>query len=357
MIGGIYMTEELALYDVTIIGGGPAGLYTAFYSGMRDLKTKIIEYGPELGGRLLIYPEKMIWDVGGVAPILGEQLIKQLIEQAKTFDPTIVLKQQITGVEKLIDGSFILTAATGERHRSKTIILAIGYGMLTMKKLEIEGADRYEVTNLHYTVQELEEFRGKNVLISGGGNSAVDWANELEAIAASVTVVHRRDEFGGHEQNVRRMKESSVTVATPCEITQLHGGGDMIESVSITYLETGEVSRVDVDAVIVNHGLGYNYGPLAEWGIHMKDHVALVDEHGETNIPGIYGAGDFIEHPSKVRLIAGAFTDGALALNAAKLRIEPDAPEMAYVSSHNIRFKERNKKIGLDDDNYQDVRG
>src|SRR5690606_38618185 len=142
---------------------------------------------------------------------------------------------QITGVEKLIDGSFILTAATGERHRSKTIILAIGYGMLTMKKLEIEGADRYEVTNLHYTVQELEEFRGKNVLISGGGNSAVDWANELEAIAASVTVVHRRDEFGGHEQNVRRMKESSVTVATPCEITQLHGGGDMIESVSITY--------------------------------------------------------------------------------------------------------------------------
>ena len=178
------MTEEL--YDVTIIGGGPAGLYTAFYSGMRDLKTKLIEYGPELGGRMLIYPEKMIWDVGGVTPILGEQLIAQLIEQAKTFDPTIVFNQQIVGVERLVDGHFILTSATGEKHYSKTIILAIGYGMLTMNKLEIEGADRYEVTNLHYTVQELEMFRGKNLLISGGGNSAVDWANELVPIAASV---------------------------------------------------------------------------------------------------------------------------------------------------------------------------
>lgn len=351
------MTEELDLYDVTIIGGGPAGLYTAFYSGMRDLKTKIIEYGPELGGRMLIYPEKMIWDVGGITPILGGQLIAQLVEQAKTFDPTIVLNQQIVGVERLADSSFILTAATGEKHHSKTIILAVGYGMLTMNKLEIEGASRYELTNLHYTVQELEVFRGQNLLISGGGNSAVDWANELEPIAASVTVVHRRDDFGGHEKNVRKMKESSVAVATPYEIVQLHGEDDEIEHVSIEHLETGEVEQIAVDAVIVNHGVGCDYGPLANWGIDMKDNVALVDNNGETNIPGIYGAGDFIDHPSKVRLIAGAFSDGAHALNSAKLRIEPDAPKMAYVSSHNIRFKERNKKIGLDDDNYQEVRG
>ena len=351
------MTEKLELYDVTIIGGGPAGLYTAFYSGMRDLKTKIIEFGPELGGRMLIYPEKMIWDVGGVTPILGGQLIAQLVEQAKTFDPTIILNQQVTDVERLADDTFILTTATGEKHLSKTIILAVGYGMLTMNKLEIDGADRYEVTNLHYTVQELEEFRDKNVLISGGGNSAVDWANELEPIAASVTVVHRRDDFGGHEMNVRRMKESSVAVATPYEIVRLHGDGNLIERVSISHLETGTVEEINVDAVVVNHGVGCDYGALTEWGLKMQDNVALVDENGETNIPGIFGAGDFIDHPSKVRLIAGAFTDGALALNAAKLRIEPDAPKMAYVSSHNIRFKERNKKIGLDDDNYQDVRG
>ncbi|OAH57675.1 thioredoxin reductase [Domibacillus aminovorans] len=351
------MVEELELFDVTIIGGGPAGLYTAFYSGMRDLKTKIIEYGPKLGGRVLIYPEKVIWDVGGVTPILGEQLIAQLEEQARTFDPTIVLNQQVVGLEKLKDGTFILTAATGEKHHSKTVILAVGYGVLTMQKLEIEGADRYEVTNLHYTVQELEVFRDKHVLISGGGNSAVDWANELETIAASVTVVHRRNDFGGHEKNVIKMKESSVDVRTPYEVVQLHGNGDTIDQVSMSHIETGEVERITVDAVIVNHGLKCDYGPLTEWGLEMKEDVAIVNSKRETNIPGVYGAGDFIDHESKVRLIAGAFTDGILALNSAKLRIEPDAPKVAYVSSHNIRFKERNKKLGLDDENYRDVEG
>lgn len=349
------MSEEL--YDVTIVGGGPAGLYTAFYSGMRDLKTKIIEYSSQLGGRMLIYPEKMIWDVGGVTPILGGQLIKQLVEQAKTFDPTIVLNQKVEKLEKQQDGTFMLTSSTGEKHFSKTVILAVGYGVLSMQKLEIEGADRFEVTNLHYTVQELEIFRHKHVLISGGGNSAVDWANELEPIAASVTVVHRRDDFGGHEKNVLRMKESSVRVKTPYEVVQLHGDGDLIQYVSIVNKETGESERVEVDAVIVNHGLKCDYGALEEWGLNIQDEVAIVNEKCETNIEGVYGAGDFIDHPSKVRLIAGAFADGILALNSAKLYLEPDAPKVAYVSSHNIRFKERNEQIGLVDNDYREVRG
>lgn len=349
------MSEEL--YDVTIVGGGPAGLYTAFYSGMRDLKTKIIEYSSQLGGRMLIYPEKMIWDVGGVTPILGGQLIKQLVEQAETFDPTIVLNQKVEKLDKQQDGTFILTSSTGEKHYSKTVILAVGYGVLSIQKLEIEGADRYEVTNLHYTVQELEIFRDKHVLISGGGNSAVDWANELESIAASVTIVHRRDDFGGHEKNVLRMKESLVHVKTPYEVVQLHGDSDLIQYVSIVNKDTDELERVKVDAVIVNHGLKCDYGALEEWGLNIQDGVAIVNENRETNVAGIYGAGDFIDHPSKVRLIAGAFTDGILALNSAKLYLEPDAPKVAYVSSHNIRFKERNEKIGLVDNDYREVRG
>lgn len=349
------MSEEL--YDVTIVGGGPAGLYTAFYSGMRDLKTKIIEYSSQLGGRMLIYPEKMIWDVGGVTPILGGQLIEQLVQQAKTFDPAIVLNQKVENLEKQADGTFVLTSSTGEKHYSKTVILAVGYGVLAMQKLEIEGADRFEVTNLHYTVQELEVFRNKHVLISGGGNSAVDWANELEQIAASVTIVHRRDEFGGHEKNVLRMRESTVNVRTPYEVVQLHGDEDLIKYVSIQHKETGVMERIKVDAVIVNHGLKCDYGALEKWGINIQDGVAIVNEKRETNIDGLFGAGDFIDHPSKVRLIAGAFTDGVLALNSAKLYLEPDAPKVAYVSSHNIRFKERNKKIGLEDHDYREVRG
>ncbi|SEI86659.1 NAD(P)/FAD-dependent oxidoreductase [Paenibacillus polymyxa] len=342
------MTESLELYDVTIIGGGPAGMYTAFYSGMRDMKTKLIEAKHELGGRMRIYPEKMIWDVGGVTPILCEKLIDQLEQQARTFEPTIVLGQQITGMDRQEDGTFLLTSATGEQHWTRTIVLAVGYGILKMAKLEIEGADRYEVTNLHYTVQELEPFRDKHVLISGGGNSAVDWANELESIAASVTVVHRRDHFGGHEKNVARMKSSSVRVLTPYAVSQLHSNnGETIEQVTINHVDTGEIEMLNVDAVIVNHGLKSDFGPLRDWGLDMGEWHARVSDKLETNLPGIFAAGDFVEYGSKLYLIAGTFTDAALALNSAKLYIDPTADKAAYVSSHNSRFKEKNRELGV----------
>lgn len=306
---------------------------------------------------MLMYPEKMIWDVGGVTPILGERLIDQLKEQAQTFDPTIVLGQKVVDVTRDVFAHFLLTTADGTQHYSRTVILAVGYGALSLQKLEIEGADRYEINNLHYTVQEVDVFRDKNIVISGGGNSAVDWANTFIPIAKSVTVIHRRNEFGGHEMNVRKMKESSARICTPYEVVKLHGSNDVIEEITIRHLETEEEERFAVDEVIVNHGLKCDFGALKKWGIEMKDDLAVVDNRCATNIPGIYGIGDFVNYESKVRLIAGAFTDAALAVNNAKLFIEPDAPEAAYVSSHNICFKERNKQLGLDDDNYREVRG
>lgn len=351
----LHVSEQLDLFDVTIIGGGPAGMYTAFYSGMRDLKTKLIDANERLGGRLLIYPEKMIWDVGGLTPTLGAKLIEQLVQQAKTFDPTIVLGQQIVSLDRQEDGTFLLTSATGERHWTRTVVLAIGYGILELAKLEIEGADRFEVTNLHYTVQGLEEFRGKRVLISGGGDSAVDWANALEPIAASLTVVHRRDQFGGHERNVKKMKSSSAAVLTPYAIESLHSAnGRDIHQVAIAHIESGERKLLDVDAVIVNHGLRYNFGPVRDWGLDMGDWNVNVSGKMETNIPGVFAAGDFVKHDSKVHLIAGTFNDAVLALNSAKLYIDPEAPKVAYVSSHNAKFKERNRQlgVGVDDDGH-----
>jgi len=340
--------ESLELYDVTIIGGGPAGLYTAFYSGMRELKTKIIEAQEQLGGRLLTYPEKVIWDVGGITPIRCEKLIAQLTQQAQTFDPTVVLGQQIIGYNRQEDGTLVLTTASGERHWTKTVILAIGYGIRKMAKLEIEGADRFEVSNLYYTVQELEGFRGKHVLISGGGDSAVDWANELEPIAASVTVVHRRDSFGGLERNVTRMKQSSVNVRTPYAVKALHSSdGKLISQVTISNGDTEEEERLHIDAVIVNHGMRSDFGPIREWGLDMGEWNANVSDKMETNISGIYGAGDFVSYGSKVSLIAGTFADGVTALNSAKLYMDPSADQMAYVSSHNAKFKERNKALGF----------
>jgi len=346
MTDSIHHNSE-ELFDVTIIGGGPAGMYAAFYSGMRDLKTKVIEAKDELGGRMLIYPEKMIWDVGGVTPILCEKLIQQLDQQARTFDPTLVFGQHIMELERREDGTYILISATGERHWTRTVILALGRGILKMAKLEIEGAERYELTNLHYTVQELEPFRGKRVLISGGGNSAVDWANELVEIAESVTVVHRRDEFGGHERNVLRMR-STADVRTPFAVDQLYSSnGNAIEKVTISHLETGESAQIEVDAVIVNHGLKADFSGIKDWGLKMDDWCTYVGAKLETNLPGVFAAGDFAWYDSKVNLIAGAFTDAALAVNSAKLYMDPEAPRMAYVSSHNSKFKEKNRALGV----------
>ena len=344
------MPVELELYDVTIIGGGPAGMYAAFYSGMRDMKTKLIEAKGELGGRMLIYPEKMIWDVGGVTPIRCEKLIPQLIEQAQTFEPKIVLNQQVTGLERLEDGTMIVTSNTGESHHTRTLILALGYGVMKHAKLELEGADRYEVTNLHYTVTDLERYRGKRVLLSGGGDTAVDWAIELESIAASVTVVHRRERLGGHEKNVKYMMESSMNIHTPFAISQLHGSGNAIEAVTIARVDTEgrlteETQRLEVDAVIINHGLVGEFGPIVDWGLEMGKWDIPVDNRMETNLPGVFVAGDTANYSSKLHLIAGAFTDAALAVNGAKMYMDPKALRMAHVSSHNARFDEKNKAL------------
>lgn len=337
------------LYDVTIIGGGPAGLYSAFYSGMRDMKTKIVEYQSELGGKMLFYPEKIIWDIGGLPPTPGAQVLTNLHQQANTFEPTICLNEQIKELTRREDGVFVLQGSSGETHYSKCVVLAMGHGIFKTEKLNIEGADRYEVTNLHYTVQQLDAFKDKQVIISGGGNSAVDWANALEPIAKSVKVVHRRDEFGGHESNVKKMKQSSVQVCTPYCIEELHGdvSGTQIERVTLKHLETEERIDHQVDAVIVNHGYKMDLDFLLKSPLQFEttEGVLTVNEKMETSVPGIYAAGDLVSNDGKLRLIAGAYVDGAKAINQAKIFIEPEATEQAYVSSHNERFKEKNEEL------------
>ncbi|MGO4273242.1 NAD(P)/FAD-dependent oxidoreductase, partial [Paenibacillus sp. TAF58] len=185
--------EEQELYDVTVIGGGPAGLYSAFYSGLREMKTKLIEYQTQLGGKIHIYPEKMIWDVGGHKPIPGAKLIENLVEQGLTFHPEVVLNEKVESITRNEEGIFILQAVSGQKHYSKTVIVAVGGGILNPQRLEIEGAERYEVSNLNYTVKSLQHFRNKTVIISGGGNSAIDWANELEPIAKHVYLTYRKE--------------------------------------------------------------------------------------------------------------------------------------------------------------------
>lgn len=203
------MNQE-ELFDVTVIGGGPAGLYSAFYSGLREMKTKIIEFQPQLGGKIHVYPEKMIWDIGGQPPITGAKLIDQLVEQGLTFHPEVVLNEKVASITRNQEGIFVLTTSSGQKHFSKTVIVATGSGILKPQKLEIEGAERFEVSNLNYTVKSLKHFKDKIVIVSGGGNSAIDWANELEPIAKKVYLTYRKDALAGHEAQVTQLMNSSA---------------------------------------------------------------------------------------------------------------------------------------------------
>ncbi|GAF11570.1 thioredoxin reductase [Bacillus sp. JCM 19045] len=346
------MTNTLELYDLTIIGGGPAGLFATFYSGMRDMKTKLIEAQAYLGGRLNSYPKKMIWDVGGLLPTRADQLMESLITQAKTFQPTIVLNQQIEQLERCPAGHLIVTSHTGERHYTRTLLLSVGYGVMKFSKLDVAGVEKYEVTNLHYSVTDLEQFRQKRVLISGGGNSAVDWANELEPIAKAVTVVHRRDQFAGHENSVKKMNQSTIKIKTPYFIRKVNGTQTHIQTAEITKLNEDGVSldtteNLPVDAIIVNHGLQSDLGQLKQWGLEMDERHILVNDKLETTIDGVYAAGDTAKFSNKINLLAGAFTDAAVAVNHAKTYIKPEAKNDIFISSHNAIFTEKNRALGV----------
>lgn len=334
------MTKQRDIYDVTIIGGGPVGLFTAFYSGMREMKTKVIEYLPFLGGKVpYFYPEKMIRDIGGVANISGEKLTDQLIEQAMTFNPTICLGEQCCDVEQLNDGTFLLTSDNGAKHYTRTIILAIGFGTLNSVKLDFPKASQFETGNLHYTIRRLENYRGKHVLISGGGNTAVDWANEIESVADQVTLVYRKTDFTGIENNISKMRNSSVNVKTPYVVHGLTGEDNYLSSVSVENLETGEVENLEIDALIVNHGFEIALGPVAEWGIEMKDGTIAVDGQMVTSVSGIFAVGDIANYQDKLQLIAGGFNEGPIAVNSAKLHIHPEK-ELSHLFSTTYDFSE-----------------
>ncbi|HDR7948224.1 TPA: NAD(P)/FAD-dependent oxidoreductase [Bacillus toyonensis] len=338
------------LFDVTVIGGGPAGLYSAFYSGLREMKTKIIEFQPQLGGKIHVYPEKMIWDVGGLLPVTGDKLIEQLVQQGLTFKPEVVLNTKVESIIRNEDGTFTLKTSTGEEHFSKTIIVATGSGILKPQKLSIEGAERFEVSNLNYTVKSLMRFKDKMIIISGGGNSAVDWANELEPIAKKVYVTYRKEELSGHEAQVKQLMNSSAECFLNTSITKLIAGDnhEAIEYVELTNHETGEVSHLPIDEVIINHGYERDITLLenSELDVAIIDNFYIAgNANSESSVDGLYAAGDILKHDGKLHLIAGAFQDAGNAVNKAKQFIQPDASEYGMVSSHNEVFKKRNREL------------
>ncbi len=315
---------ENKIYDVTIIGAGPVGLFTAFYGGLRQASVKIIESLPHIGGQLsALYPEKNIYDIAGFPKISAQQLVNNLKEQLKLFDPTFCLEESVEQVEKLEDGTFKLTT-NKEVHLSKTIIITAGNGAFQPRKLNLSEAKMFENRNLHYYVDNMNQFKDKRVVLFGGGDSAVDWAIMLEPIAKEVTLIHRRDQFRAHEHSVKRLTESRVNILTPFVPEKLIGD-DRIEQVVIKEVRGDQVKTIDVDEVICNYGFISKLGPIKDWGLEIEKNSIVVNSKMETNIDGIYAAGDICTYPGKVKLIVTGFGEGPTAINNAMAYIDPDA--------------------------------
>lgn len=310
--------------DIVIIGGGPTGLFAAFYGGMRQASVKLIESMPQLGGQLAaLYPEKHIYDVAGFPKVTAQELVDRLKEQLELFNPEICLEEKVSSVIKHDERLFeIITDKTS--HYAKAVIITAGVGAFEPRRLELPEAARYEKKNLHYFVGDLQRFKGKKVLISGGGDSAVDWALMLEPIAESVTLIHRRDKFRAHEHSVENLMNSKVTLVTPTEITALHGD-EYIHKVTLTNVKTNETTELEVDAVIVNFGFLSSLGPISNWGIDIQGGSIVVDTRMETNVSGIFAAGDITTYPGKLKLIAVGFGEAPTAINNAKVYVDPSA--------------------------------
>ncbi|HLR88359.1 MAG TPA: NAD(P)/FAD-dependent oxidoreductase [Atopostipes sp.] len=320
------------VYDVTIIGGGPTGMFAAFYAGMRELKTKIIETLPVLGGQIeIMYPEKNIFDIGAFPYIKGSDLIQQLSKQMDPFETEICLEENVLEIRKE-DDVFILKTDKGT-HYSKTILITTGQGSFEPRKLTFDYNEAYENTNLHYYVSQLDTYKDKTVVICGGGDSAVDWALTLEDIAKKVYVVHRRDKFRALEAPVTLMKNSSVEIITPYKPEALIGDKEKIHEVRFKETRGDETITLPVDHLIVSYGFVSDNRQLEEWGLETEHANVKVSQRMESNIPGIYAAGDVATYDGKVKLIATGFGEAPTAINSIIQYLNPESFIQAPLSA------------------------
>ncbi len=322
---------DAAVTDITVIGGGPTGLFAAFYAGLRGVSCRIVDALPELGGQLMaLYPEKYIFDVGGLPRILAKDLAKNMIEQGTQFGPQVVLESEVQRLEPQGD-HWRLVTRRGEL-LSKTVVITAGKGALNPRVLECPGWDELhaqEAGGVHTHVRRPEDFRDRRVLIVGGGDSAVDWVLGLRGIAREITLIHRRPEFRAHKASVQEMwaaaERGEVSVVTPYEVRAIHPAGGCVGRATIYNNETNEDRDLEVEAVIALLGFKPDLGPIGTWGLDLERNTIKVSQLMETNLPGVYAAGDVVHYPGKLELIATGYGEAAIAVNNAVHRINPKA--------------------------------
>lgn len=330
--------------DITIIGGGPTGLFAAFYAGMRGLSCRIIDSLPELGGQLMaLYPEKYIYDVGGFPRILARDLGHNLVEQGLQFGCDVRLEEQVRELHPQGDGGFLLVTSRGS-YPTRALIIAGGKGAFSPRHLTCPGYAELLGHGVAYHVKDPSVYEGRRVLIVGGGDSAVDWALGLLEPAAELTLIHRREGFRAHPHSMKLLGEAvasgAMRLLTYHEVRAIHGEG-RVEAATVFDNRTDEDTRLEVDAVLALIGFKPDLGPIADWGLDLERNSIRVDAHMGTNIPGVFAAGDMAAYEGKLELIATGFAEATMAVNHAVHYVDPKARYNPGHSTNVKLFQER----------------
>lgn len=324
--GNVPVDPEIS--DIVIIGAGPTGLFAAYYAGFREMKTRILDALPEAGGQLqVLYPEKFIYDVPGYPQVLARDLALELLTQAMRYNPSLLLGVRAQDVKRNQDGTYTLTTDK-DSYITKSILITAGVGSFSPNKLNIQNQEKFEGKGIYYFVKQKDFFKDKKLVIVGGGDSAVDWALNLKDVTHSILLIHRRDQFRAHEQSVKELYSSpGITVRTYTELKSVDGDEASIKSAVIFDNRTMKEENIEVDCILINIGFKANLGPIATWGLEMENRAIKVNGKMETNLPGVFAAGDIASPVDSVKLnlIVTGFAQAAIAVNIAKKYIDPKA--------------------------------
>lgn len=328
------MSKTEDIYDITIIGAGPVGLYGAFYAGLRGARTKVIEALPDFGGALrALYPEKNIYDIAGLPQIRAKEYCDMAYQQAAYYQANFVLGKRVRELRRRDDGIIELSTKT-ELHHTRTVIIACGMGAFMPRRLDLPNIRELEGKGIHYAVRNFQQFKDKDVLIVGGGDSAFDYALILEHVANNVDLIHRSSRFTAHEESVEQIRNSRVRMHYPYwEVKEMHGK-EHVEGVTAVQTQTGEEKFFKVTEALFNIGFLANLGPIKNWGLDIWRNAIKVDELMRTNIKGVYGAGDIVTHNAKIKLITTGCAEIAIAVNHAKTYLDPTSKMEPGHSSH-----------------------
>jgi len=341
------MTEPIKT-DVLIIGAGPCGLFAVFELGLLDMKCHLVDILDKVGGQCSeLYPEKPIYDIPALPVVTGQGLTDALMTQIKPFNPQFHLGEMVERLERIGDPLFRATTDQGKVFEAKVVVIAAGGGSFQPKRPPMPGIEAYEGTSVFYAVRQMEAFRDKNLLIVGGGDSALDWTLNLVPVAKRVTLMHRRSEFRAAPDSVNKMRalvaEGKMDFAVG-QVTSLEGADGQITAVHAKP-DKGDPFRIDCDALLPFFGLTMKLGPVANWGLKLEGEVVPVDtEAFETNVPGIFAIGDINTYPGKLKLILSGFHEAALMSQKAVKYVNPDKRVIFQYTTSSTSLQ---KKLGV----------